>query len=122
MFLIDTHILIWAISEPEKLKQHEVSLLEDTSKQIIVSVASIWECAIKKGLGKLTLPDRFEMMVKKTGFQILSIDSGAAWRVKDLPFHHADPFDRLLIAAAQEHQFTIVTHDAIFKQYDVNLF
>ncbi len=122
MFLIDTHILIWAISEPEKLRQPEITLLEDARCKIMVSVASIWECAIKKSLGKLTLSDCFEEMVKTTGFEILSIDAGSAWRVKDLPLHHGDPFDRLLIATAQEHQLTLVTRDAVFQQYGVSVF
>jgi PIN domain nuclease of toxin-antitoxin system len=122
MFLIDTHILIWALTEPEKLHQKEIVLLEDIRNEIIVSAASIWECAIKSGLGKLNLAENFEAMIGQSGFHIFPIDFESAWRVKSLPSHHGDPFDRLLIATAEAHHFTIVSRDVIFRQYAVDLF
>ncbi|MCX7123980.1 MAG: type II toxin-antitoxin system VapC family toxin [Gammaproteobacteria bacterium] len=122
MILIDTHILIWAMASPENLTPAERNVLEDITRPIFVSAASIWECAIKCGLGKLKLPPDFESRVQQTtGYKIVPIDAVMAWRVKDLPQHHGDPFDRLIIATAQEKHFTLMTRDRIFAQYDVLL-
>lgn len=82
-------------------------------------MASLWEIAIKVALGKLDVPDDLPERVRQLGFELLPIASDHAWRVRSLPHHHGDPFDRLLIAQAQLEQLPIVTADAAFDDYDV---
>jgi PIN domain nuclease of toxin-antitoxin system len=118
MILLDTHVLLWALVEPAKLSEKEREILENTENEIFVSAASIWEIAIKLAIKKLQAPLDLQTVLSKLGFKILPIDFETAWRVKDLPFHHNDPFDRLIIATGQQHHLTILTHDPLFQLYD----
>jgi PIN domain nuclease of toxin-antitoxin system len=86
-----------------------------------ISAASIWEIAIKAGLGKLDAPDDLPERVALLGFGLMPVTDQHAWQVRSLPFHHWDPFDRLLIAQAQVEDYSILTADAVFKQYDVSV-
>lgn len=86
---------------------------------VFISAASAWEAAIKAGLGKLRLPESFESGVAKSGFRQLPIGLGHAARVSDLPPHHQDPFDRMLVAQAQSEGLTLVSHDRNLAPYDV---
>jgi PIN domain nuclease of toxin-antitoxin system len=121
MFLIDTHILLWAAAQPGELLAKEKKILIDRNQKIFVSAASVWEIAIKAGMGKLSVPDNLQEYIAQLGFEVLPIDSKAAWNVKDLPPHHTDPFDRLIIATAKLHNLTLISRDKIFKKYDVEL-
>lgn len=86
-----------------------------------VSTASLWEIAIKAAIGKLEAPDDLPRRVEDLGFDLLPVTAEHAWRVRDLPRHHGDPFDRLLIAQAQIERLPIVTADPAFGAYDVEV-
>ncbi len=88
---------------------------------VTLSVVSAWEIAIKKSLGKLEAPENLKESVAASGFQWLSVVYEHVWRVKDLPFHHEDPFDRLLIAQADIEDLTFVTRDSRIKAYSIPL-
>jgi PIN domain nuclease of toxin-antitoxin system len=121
MYIIDTHILLWALMDTSKLSQREKEILSDPESEILVSVASIWEIAIKLSLKKLKIPDNFPLKIREIGFNILPIDFDAAWKVRELPSHHGDPFDRLIITTALQHDLILITHDKLFEQYGVKL-
>lgn len=122
-YLLDTHILLWALTEPKRLTPAARAAIVDRSNSVFVSVASGWEIAIKYGLGKLPLPlppgDLVPQGIERSGFQLAPIRLEHALAVADLPKHHADPFDRLLITQALIDNLTIVTVDKVFAKYSV---
>ena len=87
----------------------------------MVSIAGLWEIAIKSALGKLDAPADLPERVQEFGFELLPVTPEHAWHVRSLPHHHGDPFDRLLIAQAQLEKLPIVTADAAFDAYDVTM-
>ncbi|HJL39933.1 MAG TPA: type II toxin-antitoxin system VapC family toxin [Myxococcales bacterium LLY-WYZ-16_1] len=118
MLLLDTHVLIWWRSDPQRLPddlKEEVA----TTPVVMVSVASVWEASIKMALGRLQLPEPFSAGIRRSGFDDLTITSAHAERAADLPRHHPDPFDRLLVAQAQLEGLELVTHDPVLARYDV---
>lgn len=123
--LADTHVVLWAALEPERLSQSCRSALEDGANEVRVSVVSAWEIAIKQSLGKLALSLPAEQwlpeVLRKTGFDPLEVELAAALRVRSLPWHHRDPFDRLLIAQAMETGLTVATRDARFAAYGLSI-
>lgn len=123
--LLDTRVLLWSATAPDRLGDDARTAIEDGANEVRVSIISAWEIAIKQSLGKLDLPRPAERwlpdVLRRTGFDIAELDLSAALRVRALPFHHRDPFDRLLVAHAVEHGFTIVTRDDAFERYGVPL-
>ena len=116
---IDTHVLLWWLDDNRSLSKQAHDAIATTDNLIFVSVAVIWEIRIKQALGKLEITPDFLSVLKQQGFEILSITAQHAYRVGDLPMHHRDPFDRMLIAQAMEERLTIMTHDRVFKRYDI---
>jgi len=123
--LLDTHVVLWAASDPEQLDVHVREMLEDGSQEVAVSIVSAWEIAIKQSLGKLELPKPAEQwlpeVLRRTGFELAEVGLAAALRVRALPWHHRDPFDRLLVAQAIEDGYTLVTRDDALGAYGVPL-
>ena len=117
--LLDTHILLWWLDDSRLLSQGYREAVEDTNNIIVVSAAVIWEMRIKQALGKLEISNDFLEVVKQEGFEMLSITADHAYAVGDLPPHHRDPFDRMIIAQSKLEGLTIVTQDRIFKKYDI---
>jgi PIN domain nuclease of toxin-antitoxin system len=119
--LLDTHILLWAATDPEQLRSEAVAVLEDESNEVFVSVVTAWEIAIKQSIAKLDLPRPAEQWVpevlRRSRFEVLDLDLSAALRVRRLPWHHRDPFDRLLVAQAIEGKYTLVTRDEVLRRY-----
>ncbi len=117
-FLVDSHILIWSLFEPRKLgsEQHKILIGESPS---FVSVATIWEIEIKRANGKLPLPGDLWERVQRVGHSFLFIKPDHAHNAGNLPHHHRDPFDRMLVAQAQIENLTIMTMDEHIKMYDV---
>ncbi len=118
--LLDTHILIWALIEPDRLPSVIRSQLEDPSHEVIFSVASVWEIAIKAGLGKSDFriaPVEIVEAARESGFVELPINVRAALRVQTLPHHHRDPFDRLLVAQAMCEPAVLYTADPRLAAY-----
>ena len=116
--LLDTHALIWALSEPRRIPKYATERLEDPDTVVYASAASTWEIAIKATLGKIEVDlDELQREVRNTGFTELSISVEHALRLRELPAHHRDPFDRILVAQALEEGLTLVTHDSVLRRY-----
>lgn len=118
--LIDTNILIWALNHPERLPDEAASMIEDTANRVAFSAVSIWEIAIKWRLGRTGFqvrPDAIAQGARDAGFAELPIHADVAVRVADLPLHHADPFDRLLVAQAMAGPMRLLTADRVMSQY-----
>lgn len=119
-FLIDTHLLIWAANEPEKLSSKVVSLMTNPEHELLFSAASIWEIAIKNGLGR----DDFKVDARllrrgllDNDYTELTITSAHAVFVESLPLIHKDPFDRILVAQATAEGITLLTADSTVAKY-----
>jgi PIN domain nuclease of toxin-antitoxin system len=121
--LLDTHAFLWWVAASKELSRKARTAIASARSQCFVSVASGWEIAIKASLGKLRIDgalDRFlPEQLAANGFQALPIDLRHAARVATLPFHHRDPFDRLLVAQALEGELAMVTADPVFTRYGV---
>jgi len=111
--------LLWWLDDHPSLSKRAKTAIADSGNLVVLSAVVIWEIRIKQSLGKLTIPSDFFDIVKEQGFESISITSEHAHGVGDLPMHHRDPFDRLLIVQAKQEGFTIVTADAVFEQYEV---
>jgi PIN domain nuclease of toxin-antitoxin system len=124
-YLIDTHILLWALEDDPRLSNTYRQLLNSVENQIFVSIGSLWEMSIKMSLGKLepkrVMSQFIEEHVIQKGLQILTITGKHLDQLSSLPLHHRDPFDRLLISQAMSEDFPLLTSDDIFKKYDVKL-
>ena len=118
--LVDTHILLWWLANDTRLSQNIMALIGDPENVIYVSAASIWEAAIKRKLGKLSFEDAalFEVLLNGD-WQVLSMTIQHALIAANLPPHHHDPFDRMLIAQALHEDLTLITHDKMLKFYEV---
>jgi PIN domain nuclease of toxin-antitoxin system len=115
--LIDTQIFIWAVTENENLSAQAREIMLNASG-VFVSAASIWEIAIKARLGRLEGdPNEFVAAIEQSGFRALAISADHAAMVYELPFHHRDPFDRLLIAQALSEPLRLLTTDKMLSQY-----
>ena len=121
--LLDTHTLLWFVEHAPTLSHRARTAIEDIDNVPVYSVASVWEMAIKLGLGKLAmsrpLNPEFSDMLKEHGFHQLDISFRHASEVAGLPLHHRDPFDRLLIAQAIVENVPIVSRDRAFDPYAV---
>jgi PIN domain nuclease of toxin-antitoxin system len=114
--LLDTHLLLWALSSPEKLSKRARQRID--SSEVFASAASIWEISIKSALGKLEAdPDEVPAGVEPAGFTHLQLVGGHAAKVKELPPIHKDPFDRLLVAQARFEPMIRLTDDNMLGGY-----
>lgn len=119
-YLIDTHVLLWALDDDKRLSKAQSAIL--SSDAIVnVSMASLWEIAIKTSLNKLEAPAHLVNDLAQANYEILDIDIRDIETVSRLPHHHGDPFDRMLIAQAQVRSLPILTNDRQFAKYDVAL-
>ena len=122
-FLVDTHAFLWALHSPEKLTDRVRSIFADHEAELLVSIATPWEMAIKAGIGELEngaeILDDFANRVTASGYRILETSIQHAIRSGYLPRHHKDPFDRLLIAQALDLTLPILSRDDIFDLYGV---
>lgn len=123
-YLLDTQVWLWLQADPGRLSSTLVSELS-AADTVYVSAASAWEIAIKYGLGRLQLPEHprtyLPSRLRNSGTTALPVEFDHVHRVADLPTHHRDPFDRLLIAQAQALNLPIVTADERFADYDVQI-
>lgn len=121
--LLDTHTLLWFTVGDALLSSTALALINDAGNDKLVSPASYWEIAIKVSIGKLALhrsyEDFIDHAIRQNGFDILPVEPRHASRVAGLPFHHKDPFDRLLIAQALTDDIAIVGADPLFDRYGV---
>ncbi len=122
--LLDTHILLWALVEPDRMHVTAQDLLESPETQVFFSAANIWEIAIKRTLNRPDFdaePDAIRIGALQTGFEELPVTGVHAVAVRHLPNHHRDPFDRLLIAQAQTEPLLLITDDPVMAQYSVGI-
>lgn len=123
--LLDTHVWLWSLTAPEQIAVETLDLMSEMENQLYLSTASAWEIAIKYRIGKLPLPAPPEQFVparlNRDGIISLPVENRHALAVSDLPLHHNDPFDHLLIVQAQIEKFYLVTHDEKIMKYDVEV-
>ena len=117
--LLDTHVLLWWLLNPESLTERARDAIADPANGVLISAASAWEVAIKRSLGRLEAPDDLERQIEATRFEPLSITLAHALRAGSLPRHHNDPFDRMLVAQSMVEGLTIVTRDPRLSPYGV---
>ncbi len=118
--LLDTHVLVWALREPDRLDANMISLPQDPDVTVAFSAASLWEIAIKAALRGGRFPMRPDVILGaalQTGFEEMPVSAEAAIRAGGLPLHHRDPFDRLLIAQAMQEPMRLYTADRVLGQY-----
>jgi PIN domain nuclease of toxin-antitoxin system len=121
-YLLDTHTYWWFRTAPQEIPQAAMALVTDTANEVLISIATPWELAIKSGLGRLPAADllaNFELRESNAGFTIQGITVGHVIRSGLLPWHHKDPFDRLLAAQALDLDVAIISNDATFDEYGV---
>jgi PIN domain nuclease of toxin-antitoxin system len=123
--LLDTHIFIWMATEPERLSSKLKASIIDRQNTLFLSVVSIWEIQIKVALGKLDLitdlATTVDTQIKENSIEILAVDLQHIYALSDLPLHHRDPFDRLLIAQSQVEKLTLASVDQAFGLYEIDL-
>ena len=120
-YLLDTHALLWALYDSKKLSDDIKNELNQPCC-CVVSIASLWEIAIKNSIGKLELKQSINEIAKtceKNGIAIIDISPMHCDRMRDLPQIHSDPFDRIIIAQAQLNNYTIITKDRMIPKYEV---
>ena len=116
--IIDTHIFLWALSEPNKIQTRLLQELESPTNTIYVSSITVVELMIKTSMGKI--PVNFDPIevAQQSGFEMLDFSAQDALALKDMPFHHKDPFDRMLVAQGIARNHTIMTQDLKFSLYE----
>ncbi len=120
-YLLDTHTFLWMASDPSKLSANATKACENG--ELWMSVASVWEIAVKVQIGRLQIPDALRNFVTKHlkigQIRVLPIHTRHAFRVGELPLHHRDPFDRMLAAQSIEEGMPLISRDPIFQAYGV---
>jgi PIN domain nuclease of toxin-antitoxin system len=118
-YLIDTQALLWAADDADRLGSEAVSILADPLNSVYISMGSLWEISIKASIGKLEIPESFFGQVFASGYLKLSLEVEHLQRYRELPLHHRDPFDRLLVAQAQVEGLRIISDDSALSGYEV---
>lgn len=122
--LLDTHVLIWFLEGNQELSKPRRQTIVNAQNEIFISIVSLWEISIKISIGKLTLSQSLSHVVQHLTDQsiaILLLQPGHVLQVATLPFHHRDPFDRMIIAQAQVEYLNVITHDSVFADYGIKL-
>lgn len=123
--LLDTHAFLWWIEGTPAVGRRARAAVSNPDNEILFSIASCWELAIKLSLGKLRLTQKLDRFLVEqltlNGFSLLDLELRHVVRVADLPFHHRDPFDRLLVAQALEDGLAVVSADRVWRKYGVTL-
>ena len=120
-FLLDTHILLWSLHEPDKLTADRAQQIEDRSNRVYVSSVSIAEIAINCSTGRLKVDGDLLAAVQESGFEWLDFTAAEAVLLKDLPFHHKDPFDRMLVAQSLARDLPLMSDDENLRPYGCRL-
>ncbi len=121
-YLLDTHTLLWYLENNNRLTEKVKVLLEDTNNQLFISIASIWEIAIKMNIGKLTMLKPFENLendLQMLDIKILPINFAHTQKYLSLELPHRDPFDRILVVQCQEENLIFISADEIFDSYPI---
>lgn len=118
-FLIDTHVLLWLDSTPERLSEYILGLLRDPRHSVYCSAASLWEIAIKQSLNKLEVQRPLPALLERYGISELPVTARYAELTRMLPMHHRDPFDRMLVAQAMAENLVLISADRQMLAYEV---
>ena len=119
--LLDTHVLLWWLDDHPTLSEKARTIIADPQNIVLISAAVIWEIRIKQALGKLEIPADFRDTLDRQPFETLDITADHAHAVGDLPAHHRDPFDRMLVAQTKVERLTLVSRDVHLKRYRIPL-
>ena len=119
--IIDTHIFLWALSNPSRLNKQHLAELETPANTIWLSSVSVTEIMIKASIGKLICDFDVVEIAEKSGFELLDYSARDALSLKELPFHHKDPFDRMLISQCLSRGYRIMSEDSKFLSYECKL-
>ncbi len=119
--ILDTHIFLWVLSDPDKIDPKKIVEIETLANTIYISSISIAEIMIKASINKLNIEFDPIEMVENSGFEFLDFSAKDAVLLKEMPFHHKDPFDRMLIAQSISNKYHIMSNDRKFKMYDCKL-
>lgn len=119
ILLLDAHTVLWWLADDDTLDARARAAIADPTNDVLVSAATVWEIAIKRAIGKLHAPTGLTEVIVRTGFDILPITGADGERAGELPPHHRDPFDRMLVAQATRLGALIVSRDAAFAGYAV---
>jgi PIN domain nuclease of toxin-antitoxin system len=123
--LLDTQVFLWFIMGSERLSEAHRVLIEEGDNQCCISIASLWEIAIKVSLSKLELSFSFDSLVEehieRNGLSLLPLETSHLKQLLALPHHHRDPFDRMIIAQAIAEDLSVISSDPLFQKYDLNL-
>ena len=117
--LLDTHTLLWWLSDVEQLSEETHATIADPHNDVFVSAITGWEIAVKRAKGRLVAPDNLSVLIEERGFTHLPLTFQHAEQASNLPMHHRDPFDRFLIAQARAEGLILVTRNGHIRQYDV---
>ena len=121
--LLDTHAFLWLITDDERLSEKAQKTFLNTDNRVFFSTASLWEICIKKSLGKISLESEWIQTIQKemeiNAIQWLPIEMPHCVRVSELPFHHRDPFDRMLIAQALVEDMQLLSRDRLLSAYKI---
>jgi len=117
--LLDTHVFLWALTKSEKLTKKAANLITNPENQVLISAATLWEVAIKKSIGRIEfVPEQLIDYIHKSGYEQLPVTFDHCTVLADLPLHHRDPFDRMLVAQSIFEPAVLVTHDQTLSQYN----
>ena len=119
--MIDAHVLVWWLADDPALSPEVRSAIADPANDVLVSAATVWELAIKRAKGKIRLPGDVTASVEAAGFSSVPVTSGDAETAAELPAHHQDPFDRMLVAQSHRLGAVLVSRDAAFDAYGVDV-
>jgi PIN domain nuclease of toxin-antitoxin system len=119
--LLDTHAALWFLSGDERLGDDARRQLTDDTNRVLLSAAVVWEIAVKRALGKLSVPDEYLTLLLDAGVQPLPVNLEHAAGVEQLPPHHRDPFDRMLVSQARVEGAALVSRDEAMRPYGVAL-
>ena len=119
--LLDSHTLLWALHDPGRLNASAAKEIQDPRRAVFFSAASAWELELKAAKGKLKLPDNWLSAAEETGFLQMPVTALVAKASARLPWHHNDPFDRVLVAHAIEHGLQVATRDRWIAAYGVSV-
>ncbi len=124
VYLIDTQIFIWALENNPRLSKKAISLLTNGDNSIFISIATLWEIAIKVSIGKLELTQSLEEIIRRlpeTGIAVFAIEPKHILGLEKLPFFHRDPFDRIIIAQAIAENMEVISSDEMFPNYPITV-
>lgn len=118
--LLDTHIYLWWLQDSPRLPSRAAAVIAEPTTIVHVSTASIWEASIKVAAGRLALAELdLVAQIEENGFAEMPVSGAHAWAAGQLPTHHRDPFDRMLVAQARHEQLLLVSEDEVMSHYDV---